>query len=78
MNKTTEVFLQEMQKSLNIKNKIIENVRNENKKEMTLNLFDLDFDFERQMVLISYYVEDKDYLPVTLTCKEFVALLQGS
>jgi hypothetical protein len=77
MNKTVEVFLQEMARSARIKEKIIENIASMDKKEMTLNLFDLDFDFSNKQITIYYYVEDKDYPPTIIKNEELLMLFQA-
>lgn len=78
MNKTIEVFLKEVKESVSLKEKMIANVMNKNIKEMTLNLFDLEFVIDKQQVKIVYYIEDKNYPPITLANKEFIELLQNS
>ena len=78
MNKTIEDFLKEVKESSSLKEKMISNFKNQERKEIILNLFDLDFNFEKLQVTIFYYLLDNNYPPVTLTNKEFIELLQNS
>lgn len=77
MTKTLISFKEGISNSERIRERLLKNVSSQTDKEITLNLSDLDFDFNKKEVTISYYVKDKEYPDVILKFEDFVSLVKS-
>ena len=77
MSKTLLTFKEGISNSQKIRERLIKNIDSQSDKEITLNLSDLDFDFNRKEVKISYYVKDKEYPDVILKFNDFISLVES-
>jgi hypothetical protein len=71
MNKTIEALKHDIANSQRIKEKLLSNINTESKKEIVLNLVELDFNFKDKIVELIYYVIDENYPNVKLDFTEF-------
>ncbi|MDR2949056.1 MAG: hypothetical protein ACK5KL_12310 [Dysgonomonas sp.] len=77
MSKTLLTFKEGISNSQRIRERLIKNIDSQSDKEITLNLSDLDFDFSKKEVKISYYVKDKEYPDVILKFNDFISLVES-
>lgn len=77
MSKTLLTFKEGISNSQRIRERLIKNIDSQSDKEITLNLSDLDFDFSKKEVKISYYVKDKEYPYVILKFNDFISLVES-
>lgn len=77
MSKTLLTFKEGISNSQRVRERLIKNIDAQSDKEITLNLSDLNFDFNKKEVKISYYVKDKDFPDVTLKFNDFISLVQS-
>jgi len=61
MNKTIESLILSINNSKQLKEKLLSNLKSQNKKTIILNLVELDFDFDNQEVEMIYYAVDDKY-----------------
>jgi hypothetical protein len=73
MNKTLALFLAEITKHERLKNLVFSNLKTQERVEISINLFELNFDFLLQKLTIQYYVVDDNYLGICLDFSDFVA-----
>lgn len=77
MAKTVSSFKESISSSQRVRERLLNNITSQSDKEINLNLSDLDFDFHRQEVRISYYIKDNDYPDVVMKFDDFVSLVQS-
>jgi hypothetical protein len=74
-NNTLREFLSASNLTDRIRSKLLETIKLRNRTEIVLNLFNIDFDYQKEIVLINYYVVDKKFPSVNLTFDQFKELL---
>lgn len=75
-DKVILVFLSNDNLSKNLAYKIVANLKSEREAKMTFNLTQLNFEFETQEVIISYYILDEEYPDKIVTFQELLDLLK--
>ncbi|EKZ4845471.1 hypothetical protein QO278_000116 [Listeria monocytogenes] len=75
-DKVIHVFLSSDNLSENLAYKIVANLKSEREAKMTFNLTQLNFEFETQEVIISYYILDEEYPDKIVTFQELLDLLK--
>ncbi|EAH4449713.1 hypothetical protein P3Q42_001954 [Listeria innocua] len=75
-DKVIHVFLSSDNLSENLVYKIVANLKSEREAKMTFNLTQLNFEFETQEVIISYYILDEEYPDKIVTFQELLDLLK--
>lgn len=75
MNNTIKSLISEVTSSANMKVKISNLIKNKNVNEIVMNLHQLNFNFLDSTVIVSYYVEDKNYPKIVLSIGELQKLL---
>ncbi len=75
MNKTIESLVISVDNSERIKNKILTNLENSSKKNMVLNLVEIDFYFKEKEVELIYHAVDNDYLNIKLNFDDLKIIL---
>ncbi len=77
MTKTLLIFKEGIAKSQKVRERLVKNIDKQTDTEITLNLSDLDFDFNKKEVKISHYIKDGEYPDVVLKFNDFISLVQG-
>lgn len=77
MTKTLLIFKEGIAKSQKVRERLVKNIDKQTDTEITLNLSDLDFDFNKKEVKISHYIKDREYPDVVLKFNDFISLVQG-
>ncbi|EAD7211397.1 hypothetical protein CGD15_08710 [Listeria monocytogenes] len=75
-DKVILVFLSSDNLSENLAYKIVANLKSEREAKMRFNLTQLNFEFETQEVIISYYILDEEYPDKIVTFQELLDLLK--
>ncbi|EHD1676249.1 hypothetical protein OHR11_001400 [Listeria monocytogenes] len=75
-DKVILVFLSSDNLSENLAYKIVANLKSKRKAKMIFNLTQLNFEFETQEVIISYYILDEEYPDKIVTFQELLDLLK--
>ncbi|ECB9704350.1 hypothetical protein FL866_04830 [Listeria monocytogenes] len=75
-DKVIHVFFSSDNLSENLAYKIVANLKSEREAKMTFNLTQLNFEFETQEVIISYYILDEEYPDKIVTFQELLDLLK--
>ncbi|EAE5922829.1 hypothetical protein ACN9QM_001865 [Listeria monocytogenes] len=75
-DKVILVFLSSDNLSENLAYKIVANLKSEREAKMIFNLTQLNFEFETQEVIISYYILDEEYPDKIVTFQELLDLLK--
>ena len=77
MNKTIEVFKDDIHGSLKLREKILLNIKSKTEKEMILNQVELYFNFEKENIELVYFVLDSNYPNVIIDFNELKNIINS-
>ena len=77
MNKTIEVFKDDIHGYLKLREKILLNIKSKTEKEMILNQVELYFNFEKENIELVYYILDSNYPNVIIDFNELKEIINS-
>ncbi|WP_297277873.1 hypothetical protein [uncultured Brachyspira sp.] len=77
MNKTIEVFKDDIHGSLKLREKILLNIKSKTEKEMILNQVELYFNFEKENIELVYFVLDSNYPNIIIDFNELKNIINS-